>query len=137
MNEVIPDDIALFITQRIGTLAELEGLLILRQDRHKKWDARSLATRLYLTEAQTVELLGLLCGNGLAAMEAGGPPLYSYSPASPELGLLVDRLAEFYSRHIGGDPNEGRPFFYFVRFLSFLLILIAIVLKNLSREGRR
>ena len=28
------------------------------------------------------------------------------------------------------DPNEGEPFFYFVRFLSFLLILIAIVDKN-------
>ncbi len=28
------------------------------------------------------------------------------------------------------DPNEARPFFYFVRFLSFLIILIAIALKN-------
>ncbi|MGH7854083.1 MAG: DUF5985 family protein [Candidatus Binatia bacterium] len=34
---------------------------------------------------------------------------------------------------MSGDPNEGRPFFYFVRFLSFLLILIAIVQKNLSK----
>ena len=34
------------------------------------------------------------------------------------------------------DPNEGRPFFYFVRFLSFLLILIAIVHKNMSRNTR-
>ena len=25
------------------------------------------------------------------------------------------------------DPNEGRPFLYFVRVLSFLLILIAII----------
>ena len=35
------------------------------------------------------------------------------------------------------DPNEGRPFFYFVRFCSFLLILIAIVLKNTERNARR
>jgi uncharacterized membrane protein HdeD (DUF308 family) len=33
------------------------------------------------------------------------------------------------------DPNEGRPVFYFVRFLSFVLILIAIVNKNLSKSG--
>jgi hypothetical protein len=33
---------------------------------------------------------------------------------------------------MSGYPNEGRPFFYFVRFLSFLLILIAIVPKNLG-----
>jgi uncharacterized membrane protein HdeD (DUF308 family) len=32
------------------------------------------------------------------------------------------------------DPNEGRPFFYFVRFLSFLLILIAIVQKNMNKN---
>lgn len=32
------------------------------------------------------------------------------------------------------DPNEGRPLFYFVRFLSFLLILIAIADKNLAKN---
>jgi uncharacterized membrane protein HdeD (DUF308 family) len=32
------------------------------------------------------------------------------------------------------DPNEGRPFFYFVRFLSFLLILIAIIQKNMIKN---
>jgi uncharacterized membrane protein HdeD (DUF308 family) len=36
---------------------------------------------------------------------------------------------------LSDDPNEGRPFFYFVRFLSFLLILIAIVQKNLNKSG--
>jgi uncharacterized membrane protein HdeD (DUF308 family) len=35
---------------------------------------------------------------------------------------------------MSADPNEGRPFFYFVRFLSFLLILIAIAQKNLSKS---
>ena len=31
------------------------------------------------------------------------------------------------------DPNEGRPLFYFVRFLSFILILIAIAHKNRAK----
>jgi len=35
---------------------------------------------------------------------------------------------------MSANPNEGRPFFYFVRFLSFLLILIAIAQKNLSTK---
>jgi uncharacterized membrane protein HdeD (DUF308 family) len=36
------------------------------------------------------------------------------------------------------DPNEGRPLFYFVRFCSFLLILIAIIRKNLAKtDGSR
>ena len=33
------------------------------------------------------------------------------------------------------DPTDGRPFFYFVRFLSFLLILIAIVQKNMIKNS--
>lgn len=32
------------------------------------------------------------------------------------------------------DPNEGRPFFYFVRFLSFLLIIVAIADKNMAKR---
>lgn len=31
------------------------------------------------------------------------------------------------------NPNEGDPFFYIVRLLSFLLILIAIVDKNRAK----
>ena len=34
------------------------------------------------------------------------------------------------------NPNEDRPFFYFVRFLSFLVILIAIADKNWSKKNR-
>jgi hypothetical protein len=33
-----------------------------------------------------------------------------------------------------GTPDEGRPFFYFVRFISFLLIIIGIVQKNLGKD---
>ena len=32
------------------------------------------------------------------------------------------------------DPNEDQPFFYVVRFLSFLLIIAAILDKNLSKK---
>lgn len=37
---------------------------------------------------------------------------------------------------LSGDPNEGRPLFYIIRFLSFLLIIIAIVQKNLRKDQR-
>lgn len=37
---------------------------------------------------------------------------------------------------MSGDPNEGRPLFYIVRLLSFLLIIIAIVQKNLGKDRR-
>ena len=37
---------------------------------------------------------------------------------------------------MSGDPNEGRPLFYIVRLLSFLLIIIAIVQKNFGKDRR-
>ena len=33
------------------------------------------------------------------------------------------------------NPNEDQPFFYFVRFLSYVLILIAVVNKNRKKSG--
>jgi uncharacterized membrane protein HdeD (DUF308 family) len=35
---------------------------------------------------------------------------------------------------LSADPNEARPLFYFVRFLSFVLIVIAIADKNLKKK---
>lgn len=32
-------------------------------------------------------------------------------------------------------PNEGNPWFYLVRLLAFLLILLAILRKNYGRSG--
>lgn len=34
------------------------------------------------------------------------------------------------------DPNEGRPFFFFVRFFSFFLIIVAILHKNQKNDAR-
>jgi uncharacterized membrane protein HdeD (DUF308 family) len=34
---------------------------------------------------------------------------------------------------LSDNPNEGRPFFYIIRLLSFVLILAAIVVKNRKR----
>jgi hypothetical protein len=51
------------------------------------------------------------------------------------VSFFVEGLNRF-ALAITTDPNEGRPLFYFVRFLSFLLILIAIGDKNLARSPR-
>lgn len=51
------------------------------------------------------------------------------------VSFFVEGLNRF-ALAITGNPNEDRPFFYFVRFLSFLVILIAIADKNWSRKSR-
>lgn len=45
----------------------------------------------------------------------------------------INRAALAVTEH----PNEGRPFFYFVRFLTFVLILIAIADKNFKSKKHR
>ena len=51
------------------------------------------------------------------------------------ISFFIEGLNRF-ALAMSSDPNEGRPFFYFVRFLSFLLIIIAIADKNLSAKPR-
>jgi hypothetical protein len=51
------------------------------------------------------------------------------------ISFFVEGLNRF-ALVITGNPNEDRPFFYFVRFLSFLVILIAIADKNWSKKYR-
>lgn len=100
VSSVIPDEIARFLAERIDSVAELEGLLLLRKDPELKWDVRALAGRLYITESETEELLSRLLENGLVAAEAREPVLYSYAPVSSDLSALVDRVIELYSRHL-------------------------------------
>ncbi|MBI2816532.1 MAG: hypothetical protein HYX72_06305 [Acidobacteria bacterium] len=55
------------------------------------------------------------------------------------LFFAVSFFAEGLNRFALGltaHPNEAHPFFYIVRFLSFCLILIAIIGKNVAK-GRR
>jgi hypothetical protein len=51
------------------------------------------------------------------------------------ISFFVEGLNRF-ALAMSDHPDEGRPFFYFVRFLSFLLILIAIAHKNLAKYPR-
>lgn len=38
---------------------------------------------------------------------------------------------------LSANPDEGKPLSYFVRFLSFLIILVAIADKNLAARPKR
>jgi hypothetical protein len=99
-DKVIPDIVARFLLEKVESIVELEGLLILHRDPRKKWDARALADRLYVREEETEAVLRALCDRGLAGMEPQTPPQYFYQPETPELGAAVDLLEKIYSRHI-------------------------------------
>jgi hypothetical protein len=99
-NAVIPDDIGRFIEERIDSVAALEGLLLLRENPQARWDARTLASRLYTMEGDTETMLRGLCSNDLVTSDGGDPAKYAYAPQTRELRDLIDRLAVIYSRHV-------------------------------------
>lgn len=101
MNEdPIPDDIKKFVVENIDSVAQLEALLLLRENLNEQWSATAVAKRLYISEQETIPLLARLGAAGLILATDSKPPLYTYQPDSPELVQLVDKLAETYSRHL-------------------------------------
>jgi hypothetical protein len=99
-DEFIPEDIKEFIVGKIHSVAQLEALLLLRRDPQVAWGAEALAGRLYISTQETAEVLSHLHEEGLLASIGDAPPTYKYQPDSPEMGWLVDRLAEVYAKYL-------------------------------------
>ena len=99
-KNVIPDEVAHFILEKIDSVAQMEALMLLRTDRGEEWSLNTLAKRLYISEKQTSEVLAHLCLEGLIIAAGGEPPLYRYQPISRELRRMVDRMADIYARHL-------------------------------------
>ena len=99
-DEFIPEDIKEFIVGRLHSVAQLEGLLLLRRDPQAEWGAEALAGRLYISRPETAEVLSHLHEEGLLALTGDAPPTYRYLPDSPEVASLVDRLTEVYAKYL-------------------------------------
>jgi hypothetical protein len=96
-DEPIPDDLREFILTYIDSVAQLEALLLLRQDPSKGWNPNSVAERLYVTEGESTDLLTRLNDDGFLVVDAGS---YQFSPRSAGLRQIADRVADAYSRHL-------------------------------------
>lgn len=96
-GDPVPDYVRAFIVAHIGTVAELEALLLLRAQPDVDWDAAAAARRLYVAEAAAAEVLAQLVAYGLLVREG---ELYRYQPSNDSLRRSVDGLAEAYSRYL-------------------------------------
>jgi hypothetical protein len=97
---MIPEDVAQFIVEQIDSIAQIEALLLLRNEPQTHWNASLLAHRLYTTEKQTVEALERLRAAGLVVVSGSEQAYYRYEPASQELRHLVDRTAAVYATQL-------------------------------------
>jgi hypothetical protein len=94
MSEPISQALRQFILDHIESVADLEGLLLLRRE-PQAWNIAAVARELYVGEPIAAEVLARLQGLGLLTSDNGA---YRYAPKSPELGAMVDALAQTYAR---------------------------------------
>jgi hypothetical protein len=99
-DELIPEEVRQFIIDKIDSVAELEGLLLLRNQAEMEWDSATLAQRLYINPQQTEEIFAHLHAQGFLAVKENNLISYIYQPNSPELAKMVNRVAEIYAKYL-------------------------------------
>jgi hypothetical protein len=99
-NDLIPEDVRQFIVDKIDSVGQLEGLLLLSRNPETEWDIQALAQRLYTSPQQTENVLAHLYSLGFLAVKDGEPAAYRYQPGSPGLAEMVERVAEAYSKYL-------------------------------------
>ncbi len=97
---MIPNEVREFIIDKIDSVAELEGLLLLSRNPETAWSVEALAQRLYTSPQQTEEVVSHLHSLGFLGVKEGDTPAYNYQPLSPKLAELVDRIADAYSKYL-------------------------------------
>jgi hypothetical protein len=96
-NPPVPDHVRRFILTSIPSVPYIEAMLLLRAD-SRRWDSFNVASRLYISEGQALELLQAMQQAGIAARQEDGS--FAYAPATPELRHLIDALALTYSQDL-------------------------------------
>ncbi len=93
----VPRQSRRFIAKHIDSIAALEALLLLRAAPHETWEVSRVASRLYITETETGQILDRLCRDGLLVCIDKG---YRYECKTNELQRAVDELSGLYARHL-------------------------------------
>ena len=97
MSDGIPDNVRALIIERIGSVLELEILLLLHAQSTRQWTAPEIAAELRIDPNWAEGQLQDLCGKGLVHCEAGDPSIYMFAPRSKELRAAVDALVPVYA----------------------------------------
>jgi DNA-binding HxlR family transcriptional regulator len=96
MSEAFSNELKQFIAQHVESLAQMEALLILRQNGEQRWRSAELAQRLYITPDMCEAILADLERRGFAARASDGA--YFYQPRDRAVDKLIDDLATIYQQ---------------------------------------
>jgi hypothetical protein len=95
MSDDFPLELKQFIALHVESLAQLEALLILRQDPGVRWNSADLAKRLYITPDMCEALLVNLRQRGFIDHAADG---FYYQPRLPEADRILADLGAMYQQ---------------------------------------
>jgi hypothetical protein len=96
-DEALPGDVRDFLAKHIDSIAQLEALLLLKENPSPQWDARALAKRLYIDDQESLEVLAHLERHGLIARIGEA---FRFAPVSDELARSADLTHEHYRRQL-------------------------------------
>lgn len=100
-EDSIPDDIERFLLRNFDSIAQWEGLLLLRGRPDKAWEVEEVAQNLYITLPEASSLLTELHARAMITILSAQPPfLYRYGPSGAEMDALIRRAAELYTRSV-------------------------------------
>jgi hypothetical protein len=100
-ESVVPLEVQQFVLGRIGSIAQLEALIMMRNAPDTWWASSSLAERLYISERACRTELDALKEQGLVlGRQADIGWQFRYAPSTGELREFVDRLVYYYAKHL-------------------------------------
>lgn len=101
----MPAETQRFILLAVPSVPYLEALLLLRAAPQLAWDANQVARRLYLSEKAAQGLLDQLHAGGAVTQAGDAPDSFCYAPQTEHMRLMIDGLADIYSRNLIGVSN--------------------------------
>ena len=88
-----------FIIQYIGSIGQLEILLLLQAHPDKKWTVADVGEEMRSSEFASVGPLEQLKSDGLVVKIDGSRPAYQYLPISKDSAHAVHELAQIYPQY--------------------------------------
>jgi hypothetical protein len=93
----VPPDVAAFIAKYVGSVVQLESLLLLAADAARVWTADEVARELRIEPAWAEAQLEVLCGQALLACTGGQMRQFRYSPSDTPTRETVSALSKAYA----------------------------------------
>lgn len=93
----LPDEVRRFIAGNISSVAQLELLLLLREDRAREWTAEEVSRALYGAVTGMADQLNNLVSKGWAYVSHEPEARFRYRPSAGDaLDELIARVADAY-----------------------------------------